>query len=138
MTIKKDLKWLNIHSFGLDWHTDRHIIRISKIFKANPGWNIAFDWKAVDFWTMIGMILMAGRIWASLILINVVIWSLVWFLQNSEFLDDFQPCDSYIKNSYKKETMYSLLFRIFFCRVFEVQSVVAWNLYWLSVDSNGI
>ena len=80
MTIKKDLKWLNIRSFGLDWHTDRHMIRISKIFKANPGWNIASDWKTVDFWTMIWVILMVGRIWASLILI--ISWSGAW-------------CDSY-------------------------------------------
>ena len=52
---------------------------------------------------------MVGRIWASLILINPVIWSLVWFLQNSKFLGDFQPSDSYKNNSYKKETVYIII-----------------------------
>ena len=106
MTIKKDLKWLNIRTFGLDWHTDRHMIRISKIFKENPGWDIASDWKVVDFWTMICMILIVGRIWASTdsyksrdLEPGVI---LIKFL----FFGDFQPRDSYKKNPYKKETVY--------------------------------
>ena len=74
-----------------------------KDFQVNPGW------KTVDFWTMRSIILMVGRIWASLILINLVMWSLVWFLQNSYFLGNFQPRDSYKKNSYKKETVYAIL-----------------------------
>ena len=49
--MEKDLKLLNIRFFDLDWHTDRHMTRISKILKASLGWNIASDWNLVDFWT---------------------------------------------------------------------------------------
>ena len=58
-----------------------------------------------------GWFLMVGRIWTSLILTNLVIWSLVWFLQNSQFFGDFQPRDFYKKNSYKKETVYCKIFK---------------------------